>query len=140
MTNLQTDRKTTRNTPSAGTEWIDRKEKCHSGLCNSIFKTTCNSCHHSPLYSHTTLESTPDRTPGARRSSMIQYAHTLYGGLLLVISCAHYGTVSYRLRVVICKIYHETFHCTVYCTMRRSSHFVEKGKSLERLLIIIIPK
>ena len=27
---------TTRNAPSAGTERIDRIEKCHSGLCNSI--------------------------------------------------------------------------------------------------------
>ena len=56
MTNIQTNRTTTRNAPSAGTERIDRIEKCHSGLCNSIvFSSKTTSCIHSSWYPHTTL-------------------------------------------------------------------------------------
>ena len=36
VTDKHIDRQTTTNVPSAGTERIDRIEKCHSGLCNSI--------------------------------------------------------------------------------------------------------
>ena len=55
QTKLQTDRKTikrawnlpvARNAPSAGTERIDRIEKCHSGLWNSIvFSNKTTSCN-----------------------------------------------------------------------------------------------
>ena len=56
--------------------------------------------------SHITLHCTS-------RSSMIQDV-----ALLHVISCTPYGTVSYRLYVVIRKIYVEIVHFTGYCTMR----------------------
>ena len=40
-----------------------------------------------------------------------------YSALLLVISCAQYGTVSYRFGVEIRKIDVEIFHCIMYCAM-----------------------
>ena len=49
---------------------------------------------------------------GLNRSSMIWYV-----ALLHLILCAQYGTVSYRLCVVIHKIYVEIFYCTGCCTM-----------------------
>ena len=77
----------------------------------------------------TLLKSLYCTTLGSRdpsRSSMIQDVALR---LLHVISCAQYGTVSYRLCVVIRKIYIVVFHCTVYCTMR-----IEGGCHLWRIL------
>ena len=58
----------TRDVPSAGTERIDRIEKCHSGLCNSIVfsnKSTCTSCDHSSLSLTLLWRATPNRAPVA---------------------------------------------------------------------------
>ena len=61
-----------------------------------------------------------------------------YVALRHVISCAQYGTVSYRLSVMIRKIDVEIFHCTVSCTMsfegRRHSWRILRGDMFDAAL------
>ena len=95
LTNIQPDRqlhvcrtyRLKRNAPSTGTEMIDRIEKCHSGLCNPCFLKQNNF-----LWSQFMILSHSVCRPMLIRSSMIQDVG---------LSCTQYGTVSYRLYIVI---------------------------------------
>ena len=126
---LPSTRVITRNSPSAGTERIDRIEKCHSRLWNSVvFSSKTTSCNHS---SHTTCTLECTRTPAQCSGSSLSgpwHACT--------VRCAPardiMRTVRYGIVIRKIKFYVETFHCTVstcICPHWRSSSLV---KNLER--------
>ena len=109
----------------------NRIGKCHSGLCNSIvFWNKTTSCIHSSRYPHTSSHylslCSALRVSGPSCSSMIWYV-----ALLHVISRAQYGTVSYRLCIVLRKIlrWNLPLHSVLYNAHWRSSSLV---KNLER--------
>ena len=115
------NRKKTRNAPSAGTKRIDRIEKCHSGLRNSVV-----------FSSKTVLLLLISQSVHDILTRLCTSTFYIWNvALLHVISCARCGTVSYRLRIVIRKILPWSSCYTVYCTMgiegRRHSWRILRG-------------
>ena len=124
---LPSTRVITRNSPSAGTERIDRIEECHSRLWNSIvFSSKTTSCNHS---SHTTCTCTLEctRTPAQCSGSSLTWHGTVRCAARDIMRTVRYGIVIRKF-----KFYVEIFHCTVstcVCPHWRSSSLV---KNLER--------